>query len=187
MTSPLDTRADTAFDSLVRFAGYEPLALKSMARRPGLLPAVLQLVGLTVRGAGLLDEGLRFLVATEASRRAGCRYSAAHAAHAAHRLGVSWERLSALPHAEASGLFEELELAVLAVARGDMGRANVLTDEQRLEVVSVVALFGWFNRWNRLLPQPLEPEPATALHHVAWLAAMPDLSLSQGQRDREDA
>lgn len=183
----MDTRTAADLDSLVRFVGYEPLALKLMARRPGLLPAVLQLVGLTVRGAGLIDEGLRFLVATEASRQAGCRYSAAHAAHAAHRLGVSWERLSALPHAEASGQFEEFELAVLAVTRGDMARVNVLTDEQRLEVVSVVALFGWFNRWNRLLPQPLESEPATALTHVAWLSTMPDRSLGQGHRDREEA
>lgn len=172
VNAPTRDRCDPAFDTLVQFIGYEPLALKDMASRPGLLGVVLQLVGVTVRGAGVLDEGLRFLLATEVSRRAGCCYSAAHAAHAAHRLGVPWLKIAALPDGAASGLFSPLEQAVLAVARGGDAGRSLLGEAQHLEAVSVVALFGWFNRWNRLRPNPLEDEPAVALDHVPWLAAM---------------
>ena len=53
-------------EDLVNFVGYRPHALLTMARKPGVLPAVLGLVQTRLRGEGLLEPGLRLLVAAEA-------------------------------------------------------------------------------------------------------------------------
>lgn len=180
--APDDPRSqDPQLEDLVSFLGYRPHALLTMARKPGLLPAVMGLVRVTLRGPGLLDEGLRFLIAAEACRGARCPYSATHAVHAAWHAGLSWERLAALPEYRHSPLFDARERAALAIASagatlpaGDAAAAFTqarahFSEEELIEVVSLVALFGWFNRWNSLMRTTLEPVPAEALPHVGWL------------------
>jgi alkylhydroperoxidase family enzyme len=176
--------ADPRLEELVAFVGYRPNALLTMAIKPGLLPAVLQLVSTTIRGEGLLSEALRFLVACEASRGARCIYSATHAVHAAFHAGVSWEKLAALDDAANSPLYTPAERAALGlatagaplpVAAGGAAfelAANFYSEPQLLEIVSVIALFGWFNRWNGLMGSELEDVPSEALQHVPWLVAM---------------
>jgi alkylhydroperoxidase family enzyme len=172
---------DPLLEDLVNFVGYRPNALLTMARKPGLLPAVLGLVQATLRGDGLLEPRLRFLVAAEACRAACCPYSSVHVAHAAWHAGVSWAQLDALPRYAASELFSPRERAALAIAGaggtlpvGDAqpsfaaARAH-FSDDEIIEIVSVVALFGWFNRWNSLMRSALEDVPAEALRHVGWL------------------
>ncbi len=172
-------------EDLVNFVGYRPHALLTMARKPGVLPAVLGLVQTTLRGEGLLEPGLRFLVAAEACRGARCVYSTVHVVHAAQHAGVAWEQLDALPEHRHSERFSPRERAALAMASAgatlpvgagagaafDEARAHFSEDEV-IEIVSLIALFGWFNRWNSLMRSTLEPVPAEALHHVDWLRRM---------------
>lgn len=185
--SPQDPRsADPQLDELVTFVGYRPHALLTMARKPGLLPAVLGLVGAALRGPGELDMPLRFLVACEASRRSGCFYSTVHAVHAAHHAGVEWSKLAELHHYAASEAFSAGDRAALDLASaggtlpvGDTGAAfaaarSHFSEAQVLEIVAAVALFGWFNRWNSLMQSELEDVPAQALRHVPWLAQWGD-------------
>lgn len=175
---------DPQLEDLVNFVGYRPNALLTMARKPGVLPAVLGLVQTTLRGEGLIEPGLRFLIAAEACRGARCVYSAVHVVHAAQHAGVDWARLDALPLARRSGRFSERELAALALAGAgatlpvadasaafDAARSH-FSDDELIEIVSIVALFGWFNRWNSLMQSTLESVPAEALHHVDWLRRM---------------
>ncbi|CAN7789302.1 carboxymuconolactone decarboxylase family protein [Caballeronia sp. LjRoot34] len=176
--------ANDQLNELMSFVGYRPNALFTMARKPGLLPAVLQMVNVALRDPGLLDPKLRFLVACDACRVAQCFYSTAHMVHAAHQQGISWERLAALDHAADSGLFTSAELAALGLAAAGatlpVGSAQAAFDEaahyfsedELLEIVSAIALFGWFNRWNGLIGSELEREPATVVAHVPWLALM---------------
>lgn len=171
-------------EDLVAFVGYRPNALLTMARKPGVLPAVLGLVQTTLRGEGLIEPGLRFLLAAEACRGARCAYSAVHVVHAAQHAGVDWAQLDALPLARQSGRFSERECAALAIASAgatlpvadaglafDAARPH-FSDDELIEIVAIVALFGWFNRWNSLMQSTLESVPAEALHHVDWLRRM---------------
>ena len=176
--------SDPLLEDLVAFVGYRPNALLTMARKPGLLTAVLGLVQAALRGEGVLSPELRFLVACEASRGAGCAYSATHAVHAAHHLGIPWAKLAALPDAQRDDLFSPRERAALAIARAGatLPVAGVddafrqvevfFTEAERLEIVAAVALFGWFNRWNSLVGSELEATPAEVMEHVPWLSGM---------------
>jgi alkylhydroperoxidase family enzyme len=186
------SEAPAGLQALVDFVGYRPNALLTMARQQGLLPAVLGLVQATVRGPGPVDEALRFLVACEASRAAGCGYSAAHAAHAATHVGVPLVQLAAIDQHADSPLFSPRERAALALAnaaaRPLAAGAGVARDtafaaarrhfgeEELLALVAVVSAFGWFNRWNSLVRSELEADPATMLDALPWLGPLLDPS-----------
>ena len=195
--SPLSTSdpraSDPLLEDLVAFVGYRPNALLTMARMPGLLNSVLALVQTAIRGEGQVAPELRFLVACEVSRGAGCAYSATHAVHAAFHLGVSWAKLAALDDWEHSDHFTAHERAALGIARSGATlpvapadaafaqAAKFFTAEQLLEIVAAVALFGWFNRWNSLVRSELEVVPAEALDHVPWLRRMTGSARSEGR------
>lgn len=175
-------------EALVDFLGYRPNALLTMARKPRLLPAILELVQVSLRGPGRLDEALRFLVATEASRSAGCGYSAAHAAHAAKHLGVTLHKLADLDRYPKSPHYSPRDRAALSLAtvaaqptasgahtdrETAFAEARAFFDEDEvIELVAVISTFGWFNRWNSLVRSKLEAEPATIVAHVPWLAQL---------------
>lgn len=172
---------DPLIEELVSFVGYRPNALLIMARKPGVVPALLKLFGVTLRGNGLLTEQLRFLLAAEAARGAQCRYTTTHLVHAAHHLGASWEKLAVLPFYMHDPQYTDRERKALAIATAgatlpvrDPAPAieqakSVFSDEEILEIVSCVAMVGWFNRWNGLLGSTLESIPSEAIDHVHWL------------------
>lgn len=172
---------DPVLEELVGFVGYRPNALLTMARKPGVVPALLQLLGVTLRGDGLIPEPLRFLIAAETARGARCRYTTTHLVHAAHHLGVGWDKLAALPFYQDDARYTEQErkALVIATAGGSLPvrepaqaieqARQVFTEEEIVEIVSCVAMVGWFNRWNGLMGSELEPVPSEALAHVPWL------------------
>ncbi|WP_245597887.1 carboxymuconolactone decarboxylase family protein [Ottowia thiooxydans] len=185
---PLDVHdprsKDPLLEELVSFVGYRPNALLTMARKPGVVPGLMKLLGVTLRGDGLLTESLRFLVAAEAARGAECRYTTTHLIHVAHHLGVSWEKLAALPSYLDDPQYTDKERKALAIASAGgalpvrepalaMEQAkSVFSDEEIIEIVSCVAMTGWFNRWNGLMGSALESVPSEALSHVQWLSEL---------------
>ena len=168
--------------SLEQFVGYRPHALATMARRPGRLGAVLALVNTVLRQGGRLPESLRYLIACEAARQAGCPYTATHLAHAAHRVGAKWERIDRLASPEAPACFTRAEWALLRLA-GPLGPAHEKDEAWDLarahwdsdalaEAAGAIALAAWFSRWNRLVETELEDEPASVIGQVSWLGPM---------------
>ena len=132
----------------------------------------------------LLAEQLRFLIAAEAARGAQCRYTTTHLVHAAHHLGTSWEKLAALPSYLNDPQYTDKERKALAIATAGgtlpvrepalaMEQAkSVFSDEEIIEIISCVAMVGWFNRWNGLMGSTLESVPSEAMNHVHWLSEL---------------
>jgi len=109
-----------------------------------------------------------------ASRAAGCGYCMAHTAHSAERSGVSAEKEEALWDYETSPLYSKAERAALQVARGAAQVPNAVTDDdfaelrrhfsdaQVVEIVAVIALYGFYNRFNDTMATQLERSPLEA-------------------------
>jgi len=129
---------------------------------------------------------LKAFIGHVTSNAAGCKYCQAHTALEAHELGVSAEKIAALWNFETSVLFNDAERAALslAFAAGLMPNASTpqhfeelkkyYTTAQIVEIVSVIAMFGFLNRWNETMSTKLEPEPmAFAQQHLTgngWTA-----------------
>lgn len=170
--------AAAALARIESLVGYRPNALATIARVPLVLERILALVDAVLRAEGGLPQNLKWLSAFAVSWSAGCPYTACHAAHGAEHLGEPVERVRAVIADPEGPLFSEAERSVLRLAAA-VGRKQADDDlaatvrghfgEQGLaELVAVLALFGWFNRWNSTLATDLESEPASfALRELA--------------------
>jgi uncharacterized peroxidase-related enzyme len=150
--------------------GLVPTSLLTMAHKPEMAAAWAKLTA-TVVGPGTVDGGLKQLIAYVASSTHGCRYCQAHTAHNAERLGIATEKLLSAFEPERSDAFSDAELAALRLARDAAMVPNQVTDahfedlrkwysdEQIVEMMGVIAMFGWLNRWNDTMATTLEQVP----------------------------
>lgn len=153
--------------------GFVPNSLLTMQRVPAIAKAVVQLNRAVFDPNGRIDVGFKRLVAHMASFAAGCMYCRAHTAVSATRLGISDEKMEALYQHETSPLFTERERVALSFALDAASFPNAVTDdsyaeltkhwsdEEIVELLGVVCMFGVFNRWNDSMATPLEEEPIT--------------------------
>ena len=150
--------------------GFVPNSMLTMARKPDLLRSFSHL-GRAVLGPGRLSRELKQLIAFVTSNAAGCRYCQAHTSSSAHRAGASQEKIEAAFEYETSPLFDDAERAALRLAQSAGLVPNQTTsehfevlrehfdDEAIVEIVSVISLFGYLNRWNDTMATRLESEP----------------------------
>lgn len=148
-----------------------------MARNPDMLQAFAALVA-AVYAPGKVDDGLKRLVGFMTSAAAGCQYCMGHTAFTSQRHGVDAEKLAAIWEFEQSSLFSDAEKAALrvallagqspgGVADEDFEKlAGHFDDNEQLEIVAVIALFGFLNRWNSTLQTDLEALPYAALERL---------------------
>ncbi len=179
------TEFDTYFSRVEEAMGFVPNSFSTMAHRPAILRGFASLSG-AVLGQGTVDPGLKQLVALMASTSHGCRYCQAHTAAMAPVRGVSAEKLAAVYEFETSALFTEAERGALRLARDGALVPNMVTsahfqdlrphfdDGEIVEIVSVISLFGWLNRWNDTMATELESEPlefaSRHLSDAGWVA-----------------
>lgn len=181
--APLSREALDEFEPFFQIVeqsmGFVPRSLYTMGRRPELLRAFAGLTGTVLAGSSLGPE-LTQLVAYVTSRAAGCAYCQAHTSHSAHRAGASAEKIEAAFAFETSPHFDERERAALRLARDAAFVPNETTEahfealraqfgeEEIVDLVAVISLFGWLNRWNDTLATELEDAPAAfASQHLA--------------------
>lgn len=150
--------------------GFTPNDVLTMGRWPELLGAMAGMVAV-IFAPGRLTMELKRLVAMVCSASAGCDYCVAHNALGINEEGVPDEKLAAVWEFETSEQFTPAERAALRVARGGGLSPNGVTDDefaelrehfdeqQILEIVAVIGLFGFLNRWNATLATPLESKP----------------------------
>lgn len=118
---------------------------------------------------GDVDLSLKRLIGIISSRRQGCTYCTAHSSYGASQLGVDAEKINAVFEFETSPLFTDAEGTGLRVAWHGALQPSTVTDDDfealkahfsEREIVAVLSLYGFLNRWNGTLQTELEPAPA---------------------------
>ncbi|MBN2907892.1 MAG: carboxymuconolactone decarboxylase family protein [Rhodobacteraceae bacterium] len=155
--------------------GVVPNSVRTMAHRPEIARAftALNIAVMTCHGA--VTGEFKRLIGYVTSFTSGCRYCQAHTILGSERFGASAARLNDVWDFEPSPHFTEAEKAALAFARAAAEVPNGVTPqiEDRLrahwsdgdivEIMGVIALFGYLNRWNDSMGSALEDLPiATA-------------------------
>jgi alkylhydroperoxidase family enzyme len=161
--------------------GYPPNSWLTMVRKPGVFRAYRDLHTAVMMEDGEVPRALKFMVAHAVSASCGDAYCAAHnAENAAHIAHVPLAKIEALDRFETSPLFTAGERAALALARAAGACPPGVTDahfaelrkhyseDAIAELVAVISLLGWLNRWNITLATRIEDEAlAFANAHLA--------------------
>ncbi len=172
--TPLERDALPEFEDFFKIVeqvmGFLPSSMLTLGRRPEILRGFTALTG-AVLGPGQIPAELKQLVAFVSSNASGCRYCQAHTASSASRAGAPAEKIAASFEYQRSPLFSAGERAALRLANDASLVPNAASDahfdelrrhyseEQIVEIMAVIALFGWLNRWNDSLATTLEEEP----------------------------
>ena len=167
----VDAEVEEAIKLQVEQLGYVPNSLLTMAHRPKTAVAFAKLARAVLIG-GTLEKPLKQLVAYVSSNAAGCRYCQAHTSKRSTEFGVQADKIQHAFEFETSELFTDAERAALRLARdaslvpSDASEEHFerlrdhFNDGEIVEIVSVISLFGWLNRWNDTMATTLEPAAA---------------------------
>ncbi len=148
--------------------GTVPNSVLTMQRRPKIARAFTELNKALMENHGRVTAEQKRLIGFVASQAAGCRYCQAHTILAAERFGSSVERMNAIYDYAHSPLFTAAEKAVFDFALAAATVPNSVTpeiasalkahwaDDEIVEILGVVVLFGFLNRWNDSMATTLE-------------------------------
>lgn len=151
--------------------GVIPNSVRTMAHRAPIAEAFTNLNIAVMQDYGGVTPALKRLIGYFSSFASGCMYCQAHMILASERFGNSEDKLTAVWQFEDSDAFTPAEKAALAFARAATQQPNAVTDEiaaelnrhwspaEVVEIMSVVALFGYLNRWNDSMGSALEDLP----------------------------
>lgn len=165
------------FEAIKKSLGFVPNSMLIMQRVPKMVRAFAALSAAVWDPEGKVDRGFKRLIAHVSSRAAGCQYCMAHTAGGALRFGIEDEKLAAVWDYQTSPLFSPAERAALDFAMAASCVPNAVTDDmfvemrkywsedQIVEIVGCISLFGFLNRWNDTLATPLEHEPIEVGEH----------------------
>ncbi|SHI64933.1 uncharacterized peroxidase-related enzyme [Arenibacter nanhaiticus] len=174
LVKPLDSQQDAETKELAAFfnetLGFCPNSVLTMQHRPAISQAFIRLNKAVMANEGRVTSALKRMMAWVSSNAAGCRYCQAHAVRAAARYGASQEQLENLWEYRTHPSFSEAERAALdfsllasQVPNGvDAELKQRLTrywDEGEIvEMLGVISLFGYLNRWNDSMGTSLEKD-----------------------------
>lgn len=154
-----------------RILGFIPNSLLTMQRRPQMVKGFGALTKAVMDPEGPVDLGFMRLVAHFASRAAGCQYCEAHSLIAAGIHGIADEKVAAVWDYADSPLYSDAERVALdfALAAGAVPNAvdqdlmdrmrEHWTEEQVVQILGAVCLYGFLNRWNDSMATDLEDAP----------------------------
>ncbi len=164
-----------------RTKGYPPNSWLTMARQPAVFRAYRNLHSAVMMQGGEVAQALKFMVAAVLSNACGDSYCEAHnAENAVHIAQAAPEKVRALAQFESSPLFTPAERAALSLARAAGSHPPCVTDQHFavlkrhysedaiVEIVAVISLLGWLNRWCQTLAPRIEDGAlAFAQEHLA--------------------
>ena len=164
------TDLDELFRGVEAFMGYVPNAHLTMAEKPELLLAFSNLAMTIFQSEGI-DMQTKQLIALASSLSSGCKYCQAHTSHGAERAGMKEEKVADILNYEESEHYSKEERVILdlSFASGKTPNASnkehfeelkkYFSDGQIIDIVSVISLFGFLNRWNDTFGTRLEDIP----------------------------
>jgi len=167
------------FDFFVTTLGFTPNSVLTMQRKPKLVQALAQLNAAAMDPEGEVDLGFRRLIGHLASKASGCLYCQAHTLLGAKNFGISEAKLADVWAYASSPLYSEKERLALDFALAAAAQPNAVTDTQFaepqkhwsdtqiVEILGVVAMFGFLNRWNDAMATPLEAVPQQVAQDAA--------------------
>ena len=185
--TPLDRDANPQFkdrfDHYEQTRGFIPNSILTMQRRPAIAEAFMAL-NKAVLYEGTVSEELKMLVSLIASQAAGCRYCQAHMANLSSIYKASDAKIQAVWSFEDNPIFSDSERAALRLAF----KASIVpneasaddfeelrkyfSDDEIVEIVASIALFGYLNRWNDTMATELEEKAANVagriISDVGW-------------------
>ena len=172
LITPLPSDTDPNVAALARFfnetLGFCPNSVLTMQRRPAIARAFIELNKAVMENHGRVTSEFKRLIGYVSSRVAGCQYCQAHTIRAAKRYGSDDARLRQVWEYHSSPAFSEAERAALdfVVASSSVpnqvdetisNRVRVHWDDGEIvEILGVVSLFGYLNRWNDSMGTVLE-------------------------------
>jgi uncharacterized peroxidase-related enzyme len=155
--------------------GFCPNSVLTMQKKPELAEAFVNLNIAVMQNNGKITSEQKRLFAFLSSATTGCRYCQAHTILAAERYGASKERLESIWEFENQDCYSEAEKAafrfvvaaskvpVAVTSEIEEGLKRFWSDDEIVEIMGVVALFGYLNRWNDVMGTTLEaPAKETA-------------------------
>ncbi|HMQ08827.1 MAG TPA: carboxymuconolactone decarboxylase family protein [Saprospiraceae bacterium] len=190
LVKPVGDAFDAELQKLIEFynetLGFCPNSIKTMYHRPHIAFAFIAMNKAVMQNDGSVTSSFKRLIGYISSHAAGCRYCQAHTIRAAERYGAGKDQLEQIWEYETSPAFTEKEKAALSFALHASTLPNGVDDAiaQRLrthwtegeivEILGVVALFGFLNRWNDSMGTELEngaiESGDSLLHQRGWNA-----------------
>lgn len=166
-----DEELKQAFQHFMNTLGFVPNSLLTMQRVPAIAKSVIQMNKAVFAPDSKVDNGFKRLIAHMASQASGCLYCKAHTSVSATRLGIDDKKMNAIYEYASSSLFTDKERIALDFALAAASVPNDVSDEmytklsehwnddEIVEILGVIGMFGFFNRWNDSMATPLEEEP----------------------------
>ena len=172
LVTPLSSEYDLETKKLAEFfnetLGFCPNSVLTMQHRPAISKAFINLNKAVMANEGKVTSALKRMIAWVSSNATGCRYCQAHAVRAAERYGAEQEQLDNIWEYRTHPAFNEAERAALdfSLAASLVPNAVDETIQKRLhehwnegeivEMLGVISLFGYLNRWNDSMGTTLE-------------------------------
>ena len=162
------------FDFFLGTLGFTPNSVLTMQRKPKLVQAFAQLNAAVMDPAGDVELGFRRLIGHVVSKVSGCLYCQAHTLLGAQNFGVAEAKMADIWAYATSPHYSQRERLALDFALAAASQPNAVTDAQFaqlqlhwsegeiVEILAVVAMFAFLNRWNDSMATPLEA-PAIAV------------------------
>jgi uncharacterized peroxidase-related enzyme len=195
LVHPSTEKGDTDFQNLIQFfnetLGFCPNSVKTMYHRPAIAYAFIELNKAVMENKGRVTSALKRLIGYISSNVAGCRYCQAHTIRAAERYGAEADKMSNIWEFRTHPAFSEAERVALEFAFASSTIPNTVDDTiannlrmhwnegEIVEILGVISLFGYLNRWNDSMGTELETEAIesgnTYLKHKDWTPGKPSI------------
>jgi len=188
LIDPLPADVNAEVRELAKFfnetLGFCPNSVLTMQLRPAIAKAFIGLNTAVMENHGRVTSALKRLIGYVSSHAAGCHYCQAHTIRAAERYGAERDQLEHVWEYQTHSAFNDAERAALdfAVAASTVPNGVDRRIESRLhdhwdegeivEILGVIGLFGFLNRWNDSMATTLEQSAAESaeqwLGHSGW-------------------
>ncbi|ESP93448.1 MULTISPECIES: carboxymuconolactone decarboxylase family protein [Pseudoalteromonas] len=172
LVTPLSQDHDQEVTELAKFfnetLGFCPNSVLTMQIRPAIARAFINLNKAVMENHGRVTSELKRLVGYITSANTGCRYCEAHTILAAQRYGGTDSRLAQIWQFRESDVFTDGEKAAFEFALAASSVPNAVDepiqtelrkywdDGEIVELLGVISLFGYLNRWNDSMGTTLE-------------------------------